>query len=472
MKITSVRSRLTLWNIGIFALVLSGFLLIAHFTVHSFLLADLDHGLDDMANRQVRMLTRAMDSHRQIPPPDPRRRRPVRLVRLFDLSGHTLVLFGSGTTPAEPPWDDQGYHKAVAGIASFASTQDNGTPLRVLSRPLVLNNRQVGVMQVAVSYAEAQSLLNSFTALLALLFPCALALAGMAGLLLTNRVLQPVRQLIHSADSIHHEDLSQRLPVVGGDEFALLSTTINSMLARLEVAYALLQQSVEKERRFTADASHELRTPLTAIKVNTSLALRGERTPVQYREALLAIDQAGGIMQRLVQDLLLLARADSGQLTLQCRPVDPHALFSTAITLTAQDKAHAAIYVADCPEPVTIQGDMHHLQQVIINLLENALRYTPAHGAITLTAAATDDRVLLTVADTGEGIEPEHLPHLGERFYRIDAARSREHGGTGLGLSICKSIIDAHGGTMSIDSTVGQGTRVSISLPRASGAIT
>jgi len=239
------------------------------------------------------------------------------------------------------------------------------------------------------------------------------------------------------------------------------------MLARLEVAYSLLQQSVEKERRFTADASHELRTPLTAIKANTTLALRGERTPAKYREALLAIDQAGGIMQRLVQDLLLLAHADSGQLTLRCQTVDLRELFSTAITLTTQNEPQATIHVEDFSEPISVQGDKHYLQQVLINLLENARRYTQVDGVITISAEAADDRVHLTIADTGEGIAPEHLPHLGERFYRVDAARSREHGGTGLGLSICRSIIDAHGGTMTIESIEGQGTRVSISLPRA-----
>lgn len=470
MTITSVRSRLTLWNIGIFALVLSGFLVITDVTVHNVLLADLDHQLDAMVNRQERMIARPMDTHRPPPPPaDSRRRRMARLVRLFDLTGHPLALPGPSDTPMDPPWDLHGYRLAVAGKASFASLRVSGTPLRVLSSPLLLHQQQIGVIQVAISYAEAQALLNSFTGLLVLLFPCALALAGMAGLILTNRVLLPVRQIIHSADSVHHEDLSQRLPVVGGDEFALLSTTINSMLARLEVAYTLLQQSVEKERRFTADASHELRTPLTAIKANTSLALRGERTPAQYREALLAIDQAGGVMQRLVQDLLILARADSGQLTLHCQPVDTHTLFATAITLTTHHAPHATIRVEEDPTQAQILADPHHLQQVLINLLENALRYTPADGVITLSAAAVDDRVLFTVADTGEGIAPEHLPHLGERFFRIDAARSREHGGTGLGLSICKSIIDAHGGTMTIESTVGQGTRVTVALPRANG---
>jgi len=468
MKITSVRSRLTLWIIGIFALVLFGFLVAMHFAVRGYLLSELDRRLQGMAEHQMWLVAHPEVFHRPPPPEGFRRRnnnRP-RPARLFDMQGHPIALFEHADPASDTPWDRTGYLKAVAGRKIISIVQDNGTPLRVLSCPLLRDGRQTGVIQVAASYAEAQAALKSLSEMFFLLVPCALAIAGLAGLVLTNRVLQPVRQIVKAADSLHHEDLSQRLPAAGADEFAHLATTINDMLARLESAYTQLQGSVEKERRFTADASHELRTPLTAILANTSLALRCERTPQQYRESLQAINQAGEMMHRLVQDLLLLARADSGQLTMHCQEIDPQELFSAAIALTRQGDQYAPVHVNITPVAGMIHGDEHHLQRVILNLLENALRHTPADGAVTLTADGRPDTAILTVADTGEGIAPDNIPHLGERFYRLDAARARQHGGTGLGLSICKSIIDAHQGTLTIESTVSEGTRVTITLPR------
>jgi heavy metal sensor kinase len=472
MKFTSVRLRLTLWNIGVLACVLFGFLLATHLAVRSYLLASMDNRLAGMAERQQHFISRVHDD----PPPTFRSRnsrfdrqdgnRITRISRTYTLDGKQYRLPNFPAPPYAPPWDHEAFEQAAAGKAVFSMAVEDDTPVRVHSRPLRINDKQVGVVQVAVSFAEMEDLLESLTRLLLLLVPCALVIAAAGGLFLTNSALRPVRQLVHAAEELNPDALSQRLPVVGADEFAHLATTMNGMLARVEGAFTRLTDSFERERRFTSDASHELRTPLTAIKANASLALRGDRSAVQYREALQAIHQAADTMHRLVQDLLMIARSDSGQFGLQSQAIAPDRLVHDAVALHKHDELSATVRITVAPDISPIWGDPHHLQRLLTNLLDNALRHTPPTGEVVVSAHEAGEGVVLTVADTGEGIAPEHLEHLGERFYRIDAARARQHGGTGLGLAISKSIVEAHGGTLVIDSTLGAGTQVTVTLPK------
>ena len=499
MRVTSVRARLLLWNIGLLAAILFGFLLATHFAVRGYLLNSIDHRLEGMSHWQARYYERLDDQEHRPPPPPPRSRsgererrmsRFMRMVRYYDLNGKATPIIDQPDQKPSPPldqptltatiagagrvnrllrareqWDRETLSQALAGTEHFTFVRDEEGPLRVLTKPVVRNNKQVGVVQLAVSFAEAEVMLNSLTLMLLLLVPCALLIASLGGYFLTRHTLGPIRKIVVAAEALNPGDLSQRLPVVGADEFAHLATTMNGMLGRIEEAFTRLMESIERERRFTADASHELRTPLTAIKANTSLALKGERTPEQYREALLAVNQASDSMTRLVQDLLLLARSDSGQLALTAQDVEPRALFEDAVALIRPGTDQAPVSIAVDEETGVIHGDRQHLQRLIANLLENALRYTPADGNIALAARRQDGAVVLSIADTGEGIAPEDLAHLGERFFRADPSRARQHGGTGLGLAICRSIVDAHHGTMTIDSTPGQGTRVTVTLP-------
>jgi len=477
MKITSVRARLLLWNIGLLAAILFAFLLATHFAVRGYLLRSVDRRLEGMSMFQVRMMERLDDpNHPPAPPPPPRQddrdhrrnARFQRMIRFYDLHGQPLTLI-TGQPPAqtEAPWDRSSVTLAETGVSRYTFARDEDGAVRVLTKPLIRNKKQIGVVQFATSYEEAQVMLDSLTLMLLLLVPCALLIAGLGGYFLTRHTLAPIRQIVVAAEALNPDDLSQRLPVVGADEFAHLATTMNGMLGRMEGAFTRLTESIERERRFTADASHELRTPLTAIKANTSLALKGERAPEQYREALQAVNQAADSMTRLVQDLLLLARSDSGQFVLTEQDVNPRDLFDDTVSLIWQGKGQAPVSIVVNEATGNIRGDQQHLRRLIANLLENALRYTPADGKVTLEAHRQDDTVVLTVTDTGEGIAPEDLAHLGERFFRADPSRARQHGGTGLGLAICRSIVEAHHGTMTIDSTPGEGTRVTVTLPAA-----
>ena len=471
MRLRSVRVKLALWNVGILALLLLLVLVTIHVSVRRFMLASIDHRLTEMADRIALRLPAPARPDRP-PSRDPGendsgRRRALRMLRVFDSSAQLMTPEWSVAAQQEAPWDRAAFTRALAGQPSIVTVTTPEAPLRVYSRPLTHGDRQIGVLQTAFPLTEMVVMQEGLTLILLIMAPFALLAAGIGGVILTDRALRPVREIARTADAVTASDLSHRLSVSGNDEFAHLATTINHMLARLEDAFSRLEQAIEQERRFTSDASHELRTPLTAIKANTSLALRGERTPEQYRAALTAADKAANMMTRLVEDLLLLARSDSGQLALQAQSIDPADLFNEAIALRKPDEPHAAIHVEVADPSLRLWGDPHHLLRLISNLLCNALRYTPADGSVTLSAARQGDGAMLTVQDTGDGIAAEHLPHLGERFYRIDTARARTDGGLGLGLSICKSIVAAHHGAIVIDSAPEQGTRVTVTLPPA-----
>ncbi len=387
-------------------------------------------------------------------------------------------------THADGPPDNSGYPAALpwdkAALDTFFQnrqtrkttiTLDGVGPVRVLTFAVPANasrGQAAGVAQLARPLADIEDALGTMTTTLLTLIPPFLILAGIGGAFLTNRVMQPIGDLARAASRIEAQNLSGSLPVGGGDEFASLAHTFNAMLTRLNASF-------ERQKRFTSDASHELRTPLAVIRAHTSLVLQSqaERTPEQYRKTLQTIDKAAQNATRLIQDLLLLARADTDRLEMRRTPVPLAETMGEAVQsveLSANDP-HAAIHY-DAPDTaLAVSGDAHYVLRLVTNLVENAVRYTPPTGQVHVSARAEDNQtVLITVADTGEGIAPEHLPHVTERFYRVDASRARDSGGSGLGLALCKNIVQAHGGSMRIESTLGVGTRVLVLLPRAAAS--
>ncbi len=337
--------------------------------------------------------------------------------------------------------------------------------MRVFSVPLRRDEIVVGAVQVAFPLTDINRAIASLNRTLLTLAPLALLIAGAGGAFLTDRALRPVRHISQAAEQIEAKDLSGRLPVTGKDEFSELARTFNAMLGRLEEAFTLLEKAFEQQRRFTADASHELRTPLTVIKANTSLALRGTRTVEDYRRALEAADRAADMTTSIVQDLLLLARSDAGNLGLSADVMPIQQVLERA-SEAVRNPENAPVRLNIFDADLSVVGNENELIRLFSNLLENAARHTPVDGTITVTAHSEEKTLVVTVADTGEGIPPEHLPHVTERFYRVDASRTRPSGGTGLGLAICRSIVEAHGGTLSITSAVGKGTTVTVTLPR------
>jgi heavy metal sensor kinase len=230
-----------------------------------------------------------------------------------------------------------------------------------------------------------------------------------------------------------------------------LARILNATFARLETAF-------EQQTRFTADASHELRTPLAIIRTQVEYALARARTPEQYRETMQTCLRASSRMTHLIEELLALARADAGKLDLQQQPVDLQALVEESVALFEPLADINQIHFQCDLQPAEVTGDATRLGQVITNLLSNAIKYNRPGGSVTVTLTRDPQHVVLTVADTGIGIPEEDVPHIFERFYRVDKARSRTSGGNGLGLAICRSIIEAHGGTIRLTTQLNKGS--------------
>lgn len=388
--------------------------------------------------------------------PQTERLAALRRPRFLDKDGKGLGPYGLG------PWDQAGFEAALAGREHVTTVTAEGQSIRVVSAPISLPDGTKWVVQVGRELTDVEQGWGRQFGTLATLLPIALLVAAFGGLFLTGRALRPVRAVTHAASNIGAQDLSQRLEVEGKDEIAELAETFNGMIARLE-------QSFDRQRRFTADASHELRTPLTRIKLATSSSLEGEPDVVRYRRALEVADTAADAMSRLVQQLLLLARADAGRLELQFQVLEIATLAREAAD-SVPELATERLRLELPPAGAAVSGDPEMLKRVVANLLENAARHTPQEGLVRLSATVTSDSAVLVVSDSGEGIAPEHLPHLTERFYRVDTARSRADGGCGLGLAITKGIVEAHGGTLLIESELGKGTSVTVTLPLARDA--
>jgi two-component system OmpR family sensor kinase len=486
----SVRVRLTLWNAVVLALLLAGSGTALCYRVQADLMRsvdrDLAQGADGMARGWARRLSEGnrppppadarhsrFDHHREpprLPNSAAERRRDLERPRVLTPEGKAV---GEGWFAEDRPWDWKTLARSAAGASRYSIVQVEGESLRVYSRPFIRNGSVENVIQIAHPLGDLQRVNREQLNTLLTLIPLALLMAGLFGIFVTDRTLRPVRQLTQAAAQIGADDLSQRLEVASQDEFGELAATFNGMIqrleqafTRLESAYRRLEQAFEQQRRFTADASHELRTPLTRIKGSASLALATPRTPTEYCKALRVVDQAADVMNRLVQDLLLLARADADQLQLDQQPLEVTALCQRA-TAAVPEGTKPSLQVELPDRPLAVLGHSDSLVRLFTNLIENAVRHTPEEGRITLSAREAGDEVVITVADTGEGIAPEHLPHVCERFYRVDAARSRAHGGAGLGLAICQSIVQAHGGKLEIESEVGRGTTVRVTLLRA-----
>lgn len=470
----SLRTQLVAWNILALALLLAALGLIIRYTVQTTIMASVDRELND----RVRQFFEhgppppgppPGDRGRGAPfnssPPPPRSSNPYR-PRLFDLAGRGVGPFGSQNAP----WDSRAITQAGAErTAVFSSKTVDGVPLRILSVSFPPDGAPEGVIQVAYPLTDVDRAMGGLDRALLILIPVALLCAGIGGAALTDRVLRRVRQMSQAAARIGARSFSARLPVSGQDEFSELADTFNGMLGRLEGEYQKQQALVEQQRRFTADASHELKTPLTIIKGNTSMALNSQSAESDYRHSMVEIDHAADTMDRLVRDLLLLARSDSGQLGRDQVELLAREVLDRAISRVARPQA-ASIAVAVEDSALTITGNEDELIRLFANLLDNSIRHTPPNGKITVNAAQTEQCILVTVADNGSGIAAEHLPHLGERFYRVDSARARLDGGTGLGLSICRSIAEAHGGSIHFASAVNIGTTVTVSLPAGPSA--
>ncbi len=322
------------------------------------------------------------------------------------------------------------------------------------------NGTIISWLQVGLSLESEQKTLSSFSKEIILGLPLVLFLAALGGLFLSNQALRPINRIVQTAQSISANDLSRRINYRGvADEVGRLAITFDRMLDRLQDAF-------DRERRFIADASHELRTPMTAIKGRIDVTLNRVRSPIEYENTLQALQQEVDRVIRLSTDLLFLARLDRGRLSWQTETLDLGELLATIIEqLQPLAELRNILLSADIQSGLSIKGEIDYLIRLFLNLLDNAIKYTPPGGKVRVRVQGKEAQVWVAVSDTGVGIAPEHLPHLFDRFYRVETSRSRNTGGAGLGLAIAKEIARSHGGTLSVQSQIGVGTTFTVQLP-------
>jgi len=351
---------------------------------------------------------------------------------------------------------------ASAGAPPKLEAPGLGARVREDRRELVVAGPRDSVVLVSRDTTAAREELRGFLSvvLVAGLGMLAVSLGG--GWLLVRRVLRPIRSMTRCAERIDAVAPAERIDV--GET----ATELGRLAATLNGAFDRLREALDRQTRFTADASHELRTPLSVVVTNAELGLRRERTPEEYREALETCLRAGNRMTGVVDGLLTLARSDGGEIEIAGEEVDLGALAREAVNDLASAAADGDVAMTVEAEAVTVRGDPDRLRDVIGNLVSNAIRYNRPGGTVTVRLAPDEDAAVLTVTDTGVGIPADALPHVFERFFRVDRARSREVGGNGLGLAITKWIVEAHGGTIAMASEAGTGTTATVRLPLAS----
>jgi heavy metal sensor kinase len=487
MRRLSIRSRLTLWYTVILAatLVLLGGA--SYWLLMRGLWQDVDATLEGIAKTTVRAAERPPA---QIVPPE----LDELMRRFFGPSfADQFYQFLDPHGRLDPRWprfggeplhiSPQALKNAAEGYATFETLPGTGRfPVRVLTFPVIHQGQIVNVLQVGKSLEGLHLARQHFLWTLAALVPLALLLAGTGGWLLARRALRPVDQMTTTARRIGAEHLEERLAGAGvDDELGRLARTLNEMLARLEAAFA-------QARRFSADASHELKTPLTVLRGEIEVALRSARDPAEYQRVLTSVLEEVESMARLVDDLLLLSRADAGALRWDVAPVEMDRLLEEVAKegeILGRGK-QVQVRILGL-EPLVVRGDGQRLKQLLRNLVDNGVKYTPPGGKVSLALRAARREAVepnpkskiqnpklpeafaswaeITVQDTGVGIPPEALPRIFERFYRADPARARETGGAGLGLCIAKTIAEAHGGRIDVQSVPGAGSTFTLRLP-------
>ena len=360
---------------------------------------------------------------------------------------------GDEALPTNKKVMDNAFNTGRADIATVSS--DTGGSLRIRVLPMVIGG-EIYVLEAGQSLASVDPTLALMWLTLILVVLIFLALSFISAAVLVGRALSPVKRVTVTAQSIaSSSDLSRRVNYHGSkDEIGQLAATFDQMIERIDGL-------MRSQRSFVADASHELRGPLTVIRGNLDL-LKRNLSEEDRSESIRVLEAEMTRMTRIVNDLLVLAEVESG-------PLEQQQMVSLKdLLLDAQDRALLLAgntqIVVGRQDDLWVKGDAHKLDQMINNLVSNAVKYTPDGGIITLSLSQEGDWARLEVTDTGIGIPPEHLDHLFDRFYRVDKARSRAGGGTGLGLAIVKGIAEQHGGKVAVTSELGKGTTFTVWL--------
>ncbi len=448
----SIKFRLTVWYLVVIAVLLVVFGTVAYYLLSKNLYRNLDESLKARVlelQGSIKFEGERIIFDQNI----------AELVLVYNADGALVQRLGPNV---EFETIGDTVRKALFGISSFVSAETaEGPYVRLYAAPLNVDSGTRVAIVVGRVPNDILSMLAAFRMVILNSSVFLLFLAGVGAWFMAGRTLKPVERIADIARGIGESDLSRRIDVETDDELGRLAATLNGMIGRLEEAFL-------KQRRFVADASHELRTPLAVIQAETSLVLEKPRAQDEYRRSLELVAQEVDYMSEIVGKLLVLARSDAGFEPLNFQEVDVADLLSELsvdVEALAQEKG---LRLSLGPmDGVTVTGDRVRLRQLFLNILDNALRYTPSGGAITGSVTRKDGQAVVSISDTGIGIAEEHLPFIFDRFYRADKVRTDGEGGTGLGLSIATSIAKMHGGTIEVASEVGAGTTFRILLPLA-----
>ena len=453
MKPLPIRLKLTAWYFAVLVGTLGVFGIVAFLAMQKGIEATVDEGLQDKARGIEELIRRALPEGSERLERELREHSEVRSEGAF-----YQVCDQQGRWAYRSPLM-VGYDVPIPDAASpsIYNLRIRGKPLRVLVSEVKLRANTYRV-QVAAPMADFYRALNQFKWVVLMLSPILLVLASAGGYWMSRRALTPVDEIIRESQNINSKNLSKRLRVSqSGDELQRLSETLNGMLERLEAAFIRITQ-------FTADASHELRTPLALMRTTTEVSLRTSHTVSEYREAQAQILEELEQTSDLVEKLMLLARADAGVETLQRCPVNLGDSLREACK-TGRTLAEITLQENIGTTPVMVEGDRDALYRLFLILIDNAVKYTPPQGLITVSLTSSHEFAVVEVRDTGIGIAAGDLPHIFDRFYRADKARSRELGGVGLGLSIARWEAEAHGGSIEVQSTPNKGSVFQVRLP-------
>jgi heavy metal sensor kinase len=378
-----------------------------------------------------------------------------------NLAGDELAEFGAADGgPYYVVWTTDGalIDRSDPGVdVSFPGGPQSRT--RIGNREVVVRDNQGAVVLVGQSLAQLRADLWPTVLGFAIAGVVALGLALLGGGFLAGRALAPISRIGETAEAMSESNLGLRIDINRTeDELGRVATALNR-------AFDRLQQAFERQTRFTADASHELRTPLSSMLAELEWAQARPRTDAEYRNALQVCTKAAERMRNVVEGLLTLARADADAAPLQQEPVDLAVLAQETVAAVSSIAASRGITIQISGGPAIVSGDAHRLRELISNLVMNAIQHNQPGGTVTCSISAANGTTSLEVADSGPGIDPQDLPHIFERFYRANKARSRVAGGVGLGLAISKWIADSHGARIRCESRKGRGSSFTVDFP-------
>ena len=483
MHFRSLRFKLTLWYVLILGVLLIAFSSFLYFTLSKSLYRDVDNKLrslaDLIASESASPLSKFGFGNIDQTLEASMNLRPIgKFIQVLDESGR-IGPKSDNLKNVQLPISLNALKNASTGLVTFETTRSVGnTPLRIVTLPVAEKDHTMRIVQVASSLEDVEDALNTLLLILTITVPSVLIMASVGGQFLAHKALKPVDQITQTARMITSQNLNQRIPPPKvKDEISRLVETFNDMITRLDQSFCQIKQ-------FSSDASHELKTPLTILRGEVEVTLRKERTSPEYQQILRSNLEEIDRMTQIVEDLLLLSRADNGEIQLAPKEINlseiVREIVPQAHILAKSKNLHIQTLLPE--DQVYILGDRLRIRELFLNLLENAVKYTEEGGKITIhltrnhaPSSGKDNGnglepgktglAEITVTDTGIGIAKQDQERIFDRFFRVDKARSREQGGSGLGLSICKWIVEAHRGKISVESEFGKGSSFIVLLP-------